>query len=160
MLAYAVTSSSGLFLRTLWALLLLAASLDAYNTRNYSKESWQLQIQGGQAQLVITNAQDIHAGEYSWMLRGRQRNYTDFILNVIGLATKKQEPTSLQVHDESPTTVRTEVIFVIITIIIIITGISAFAWYKHRHSLELHKYKFQATGPSHGSPGSPYLTLP
>lgn len=211
MLAYAVTSSSGLFLRTLWALLLLAASLDAYNTiwdncscteremsvyrgnrmvmacnisntfkevtinltacgktrtifnqmppGNYSKESWQLQIQGGQAQLVITNAQDIHAGEYSWMLHGRQRNYTDFILNVIGLATKKQEPTSLQVHDESPTTVRTEVIFVIITIIII-TGISAFAWYKHRHSLELHKYKFQATGPSHGSPGSPYLTLP
>lgn len=49
---------------------------------NYSEESWQLQIQGGQARLVITDAQGIHAGKYCWKLRGRQSNYTDFILNV------------------------------------------------------------------------------
>lgn len=51
---------------------------------NYSKGSWQLQIQGGQAQLVITDAQDIHAGKYWWKLRGKQTNYTDFTLNVTG----------------------------------------------------------------------------
>ncbi|OBS70983.1 hypothetical protein A6R68_00480, partial [Neotoma lepida] len=49
---------------------------------NYSNESWQLQIQGGQAQLVITDAQGIHAGSYLWQLHGRQRNYTNITLNV------------------------------------------------------------------------------
>lgn len=51
---------------------------------NYSKDSWQLQIQGGQAQLVITDAQDIHAGEYWWKLSGFQKNFTNFTLHVTG----------------------------------------------------------------------------
>lgn len=51
---------------------------------NYSKDSWQLQIQGGQAQLVITDAQDIHAGEYWWKLSGFQKNFTNFTLDVTG----------------------------------------------------------------------------
>lgn len=51
---------------------------------NYSNDSWQLQIQGGQAQLVITDAQDIHAGSYLWQLNGRQRRNMYLILNVTG----------------------------------------------------------------------------
>lgn len=210
---------SGLFPRMLWALLLLAASLNAYNkewdkpsctvpevsakrgdrvvmacnisntfrdvtitltageeTRtifekmppgNYSKDSWQLQIQGGQAQLVITDAQDIHAGEYWWKLSGFQKNFTNFTLHVTGLATDNQKPESLPVIAEPQTAVRTKAVsvIIIITALTIIAGMSAFAWYKHRRSLKLQGYKFQqiqtpVPGLSHGSPGGPYLILP
>lgn len=210
---------SGLFPRMLWALLLLAASLNAYNkewdkpsctvpevsakrgdrvvmacnisntfrdvtitltageeTRtifkkmppgNYSKDSWQLQIQGGQAQLVITDAQDIHAGEYWWKLSGFQKNFTNFTLHVTGLATDNQKPESLPVIAEPQTAVRTKAVsvIIIITALTIIAGMSAFAWYKHRRSLKLRGYKFQqiqtpVPGLSHGSPGGPYLILP
>lgn len=230
---------SGLFPRMLWALLLLAASLNAYNeewdepscsvpevsanrgdrvvmacnisntfrdvtitltareeTRtifekmppgNYSKGSWQLQIQGGQAQLVITDAQGIHAGEYWWKLRGFQKNFKNFTLDVTepqdrkeakgwkplmfsnsqGLATDNQKPESLPVSAEPQTAVRTEAVsvIIIITAFTIIAGMSAFAWYKHRRSLKLHGYKFQqiqipVPGLSHVSPGGPYLILP
>ncbi|EDM06926.1 secreted and transmembrane 1, isoform CRA_a [Rattus norvegicus] len=208
---------SGLFPRMLWALLLLAASLNAYNkewdepsctvpevsakrgdrvvmacnisntfrdvtitltageeTRtifkkmppgNYSKDSWQLQIQGGQAQLVITDAQDIHAGEYWWKLSGFQKNFTNFTLDVT--ATDNQKPESLPVIAEPQTAVRTKAVsvIIIITALTIIAGMSAFAWYKHRRSLKLRGYKFQqiqtpVPGLSHGSPGGPYLILP
>lgn len=209
---------SGLFPRMLWALLLLAASLNAYNkewdessctvpevsakrgdrvvmacnisntfrdvtitltageeTRtifekmppgNYSKDSWQLQIQGGQAQLVITDAQDIHAGEYWWKLSGFQKNFTNFTLHVTGLATDNQKPESLPIIAEPQTAVKTKAVSVIIiTALTIIAGMSAFAWYKHRRSLKLRGYKFQqiqipVPGLSHGSPGGPYLILP
>lgn len=212
---------SGLFPRMLWALLLLAASLNAYNEKwdkpsctvpevsakrgdrvvmacnisntfrdvtitltageetitifekmppgNYSKDSWQLQIQGGQAQLVITEAQGIHAGEYWWKLSGCQKNFKNFTLDVTGLATDNQKPESLPVIAEPQTAVRTEAVSVIIIVIItaftIIAGMSAFAWYKHRRSLKLRGYKFQqiqipVPGLSHGSPGGPYLILP
>lgn len=211
MLAYSGTSS-GLFPRMLWALLLLAASLNAtkedwdhpsctehevsvhrgdrvvmacnvstafrevtielaacgetttiFNQKppgNHSKDSWQLQIQGGQAQLVITDAQGIHAGVYLWTLCGFQRNYPNFTLNVTDPATDNQEPESLRVHAESLTAERTEVIFIIIittTIIPIIIGISAFAWYKRRHSPKLHR---QVSALSNESPGKSYLPLP
>lgn len=210
---------SGLFPRMLWALLLLAASLNAYNkewdeprctvpevsakrgdrvvmacnisntfrdvtitltageeTRtifekmppgNYSKDSWQLQIQGGQAQLVITDAQDIHAGEYWWKLSGFQKNFTKFTLDVTGLATDNQKPESLPVIAEPQTAVKTKAVsvIIIITAFTIIAGMSAFAWYKHRRSPKLREYKFQqiqipVPGLSHGSPGGPYLILP
>ncbi|KAL6057818.1 hypothetical protein STEG23_034021, partial [Scotinomys teguina] len=51
---------------------------------NYFKDSWQLQIQGGQAQLVITDAQDIHTGLYLWKLHGCQKSYGRTTLNVSG----------------------------------------------------------------------------
>lgn len=220
MLACSATYS-GLFPRVLWALLLLAAPLNAYNEKwdkpsctasevsanrgdrvvmacnisntfrevtitltayeetrtifekmppgNYSKDSWQLQIQGGQAQLVITDAQGIHAGEYTWMLRGFQKNFRSLTLSVTGLVPDNQEPESLQSRAESPTAVRTETTFIIVIAIItastIIAGISVFAWYKHRRSLKLRRYKFQpmeipVPGLSHGSPGGPYVILP
>lgn len=210
---------SGLFHRMLWALLLLAASLNAYNkewdepsctvpevsakrgdrvvmacnisntfrdvtitltageeTRtifekmppgNYSKDSWQLQIQGGQAQLVITDAQGIHAGEYWWKLSGFQKNFTNFTLDVTGLATDNQKPESLSIIAEPQTAVKTKAVsvIIIITSFTIIAGMSAFAWYKHRRSAKLQGYKFQqiqipVPGLSHGSPGGPYLILP
>lgn len=230
---------SGLFPRMLWALLLLAASLNAYNkewdkprctvpkvsakrgdrvvmacnisntfrdvsitltageeTRtifekmppgNYSKDSWQLQIQGGQAQLVITDAQGIHAGEYWWKLSGFQKNFTNFTLDVTGpqdqkeakgwkppifsdsqgLATDNQKPESLPIIAEPQTAVKTKAVsvIIIITSFTIIAGMSAFAWYKHRRSAKLRGYKFQqiqipVPGLSHGSPGGPYLILP
>lgn len=209
MLAYSVTPS-GLFPRMLWALLLLAASLNAYNKNwdhldctqhevtvdtgdrvvmacnisnpfrdvtieltaygktsiifnqmppgSYINNSWWLQIQGGQARLVITDTQGIHAGEYWWTLRGSQTNFKNFTLNVTGLATDNQELESLPVHAESLTAVRTEVIsIIIITTIIIITGISVYAWYKHHHSLKLRRYKLQSES---GYPGSPTWHCP
>ncbi|XP_051013848.1 secreted and transmembrane protein 1b-like [Acomys russatus] len=131
--AYSITSA-GLIPSMLWALLLLAASLNAQNqswdrlkctepkmsvlrgnrvlmacnisntfqyvtiewtafgkTRtifnkmspgNYRRDAWQLQIQGGWAQLVITDAQDTHAGQYLWVLRGLQKNITSFTLSI------------------------------------------------------------------------------
>lgn len=210
---------SGLFPRMLWALLLLAASLNAYNkewdkprctvpkvsakrgdrvvmacnisntfrdvsitltageeTRtifekmppgNYSKDSWHLQIQGGQAQLVITDAQGIHAGEYWWKLSGFQKNFTNFTLDVTGLATDNQKPESLPIIAEPQTAVKTKAVsvIIIITSFTIIAGMSAFAWYKHRRSEKLRGYKFQqiqipVPALSHGSPGGPYLILP
>lgn len=214
MLACSATYS-GLFPRMLWALLLLAASLNAYNeewdkpsctasevsanrgdrvamacnisntfrevtitltaceeTRtifekmppgNYSKDSWHLQIQGGQAQLVITDAQGIHAGEYTWMLRGFQKHFRSLTLNVT--VPDNQEPERLQVRAESPAAVRTEaIIIIVITASTILAGISVFAWYKRRRSLKLRRYKFQqmqipVPGLSHGSPGGPYVIL-
>lgn len=203
----------------LWALLLLAASLNAYNKKwdepsctvpkvsakrgdrvvmacnisntfrdvsitltageetrtifekmppgNYSKDSWHLQIQGGQAQLVITDAQGIHAGEYWWKLRGFQKNFTNFTLDVTGLATDNQKPESLPIIAEPQTAVKTKAVsvIIIITSFTIIAGMSAFAWYKHRRSAKLRGYKFQqiqipVPALSHGSPGGPYLILP
>lgn len=51
---------------------------------SYINNSWWLQIQGGQARLVITDTQGIHAGEYWWTLRGSQTNFKNFTLNVTG----------------------------------------------------------------------------
>ncbi|XP_047398815.1 secreted and transmembrane protein 1A-like isoform X2 [Sciurus carolinensis] len=48
----------------------------------FSRAGWQLQVQGGQAQLVIAAAQDAHAGLYLWRLQGLQRNYKVTSLNV------------------------------------------------------------------------------
>uniref|UniRef100_A0A8C6Q7Y7 Secreted and transmembrane protein 1 n=1 Tax=Nannospalax galili TaxID=1026970 RepID=A0A8C6Q7Y7_NANGA len=48
----------------------------------FSRGGWQLQIQGGQAQLVIQDAQDAHAGLYFWQLHGRQRENKNITLNV------------------------------------------------------------------------------
>ncbi|XP_028740827.2 secreted and transmembrane protein 1b isoform X1 [Peromyscus leucopus] len=115
---------------------------------NYSNDSWQLQIQGGQAQLVITDAQDIHAGSYLWQLNGRQRRNMYLILNVTELATANQDPESLEVSAEPPSAVSKEVGIIVVGVfsIIIIIGISEFAWYKHSHLLRCHR--FVVPGPS------------
>nr|Q9JL59.1 RecName: Full=Secreted and transmembrane protein 1b; AltName: Full=Protein K-12; Flags: Precursor [Mus musculus]AAF30406.1 SECTM1 [Mus musculus]AAH10805.1 Sectm1b protein [Mus musculus] len=211
MLAYSVTSS-GLFPRMLWALLLLAASLNAHNDvwdepcctehevsvnrgsrvvmacnisnnlrdvtielvtsektsiifnhtppGNYSKDSWQLHIQGVQAQLVITDAQDKHSGNYSWKLHGFQAEFKNFNLTVNAADRQKTEDLPVtKVPDKPPTAVRTEVIIIIaIATTIIITGIGVFVWYKQFPVAP----QIQMSVPCliHGSPGIPYLTLP
>nr|XP_048285301.1 secreted and transmembrane protein 1A-like [Myodes glareolus]XP_048285302.1 secreted and transmembrane protein 1A-like [Myodes glareolus] len=45
-------------------------------------EGWELQVQGGQAQLVINDTQDVHTGLYSWYLRGCQGDFRNVTLNV------------------------------------------------------------------------------
>ncbi|CAH6776579.1 secreted and transmembrane protein 1b [Phodopus roborovskii] len=130
---------------------------------NYFNDSWQLHIQGSQAQLVIAEVQDIHAGQYLWRLRGNQRPPDQFILlNVTDLDTAHQEePESLGVIAESPPTVRTDIIITVIVVIIIITiGTTAFAWYKHSRSPKCHRYEVPVPYLSHGSTHSLYLTLP
>ncbi|XP_036051234.1 secreted and transmembrane protein 1b-like [Onychomys torridus] len=113
---------------------------------NYLNDSWQLQIQGGQAQLVITDAQDIHAGSYLWQLNGRQRRTMHLILHVTDLATANQDPKSLQISAEPTSAVSTEVtIIIVIFSSSIIIGISAFAWYMHSHLLRRHR--FEVPGP-------------
>lgn len=152
---------------------------------NYYRDAWRLQIQGGQAQLVITDVQDIHAGQYLWVLRGLQRNITRFILNVAepqdqeeadfqgrltfsncqvlihssspDLTTNNQEPEAIPTSAEPLSASRTMVIIVVL-FIFIVTGIGVFAWYKHHCSLRRHRVPVPVL--SQGSPFSPYLTLP
>ncbi|XP_021069778.1 secreted and transmembrane protein 1b-like [Mus pahari] len=215
MLAYSVTTS-GLFPRMLWALLLLAASLNAYNdvwdnphctarevsvdrgsrvvmacnisnnlrdvtiklttsgktiiifnqmpSGNYSKDSWQLYIQGGQAQLVIMDAQGKHSGEYCWKLRGFQAEFKNFNLTVN--VTDRQKPEDLPilaVHEDLPVPSdhdkhRTAVIVnIIIATTFIITGISVFAWNKQLSVAP--QRQMSVPGLTHGSPGISYLIL-
>uniref|UniRef100_A0A8C2QPP9 Secreted and transmembrane 1B n=1 Tax=Cricetulus griseus TaxID=10029 RepID=A0A8C2QPP9_CRIGR len=133
-----------------------------FNTKppgNYFNDSWQLQIQGGQAYLVITDVQDIHAGQYVWRLNGNQRPPDQFIV------LNDQEPESLQVIAEPPPAVHTDVtivmiIIIIIIVVVVIIGIIAFAWYKHYGSRKHHRYEVLGPGLSPGSPHSPYLALP
>ncbi|XP_042552526.1 secreted and transmembrane protein 1 isoform X2 [Dipodomys spectabilis] len=56
---------------------------------HFSRGEWQLQVQGGQAQLVVRAAQDSHAGLYLWHLYGHQRNSRVIILHVSGTKTKR-----------------------------------------------------------------------
>jgi hypothetical protein len=51
---------------------------------HFSRDGWQLQVQGGQAQLVIEAAQDSHAGQYLWRLHGLQACNKITTLNVSG----------------------------------------------------------------------------
>lgn len=53
---------------------------------HFSRSGWELQVQGGQAQLVIKDTQDVHAGLYLWGLHGRQRYYSNVSLSVSGEA--------------------------------------------------------------------------
>lgn len=50
----------------------------------FSRDGWQLQVQGGVAQLVIKGTRDSHAGLYTWHLVGRQRNNRQVTLEVSG----------------------------------------------------------------------------
>ncbi|XP_029402335.1 secreted and transmembrane protein 1A-like isoform X3 [Mus pahari] len=49
---------------------------------NFSWHGWELQVRGGQAQLVIKDTQDNHTGIYLWQLHGGQRYYTNTVLNI------------------------------------------------------------------------------
>ncbi|CAH6776580.1 Sectm1a [Phodopus roborovskii] len=49
---------------------------------NFNFSGWELQVQGGQARLMIENTQEVHTGLYFWQLHGRQRHFSNFTLNV------------------------------------------------------------------------------
>ncbi|KAL1780293.1 secreted and transmembrane protein 1A-like [Sigmodon hispidus] len=108
---------------------------------NYSNDSWQLQIQGGQSQLIITDAQNIHAGLYLWRLWGRQKNYRSTILNVSEPSNKNETkdmkdfispPVSSPQLEARPETL----VGVVVTVILILglAAISALICYRHHHS--------------------------
>ncbi|XP_064225803.1 secreted and transmembrane protein 1 isoform X1 [Aotus nancymaae] len=48
----------------------------------FSRDDWQLWVQGGVAQLLIKGVRDSHAGLYVWHLRGHQRNNRYITLEV------------------------------------------------------------------------------
>lgn len=154
---------------------------------NYYRDALRLQIQGGQAQLVITDVQDIHAGQYFFRVHGLQRTITKFILNVAelqdqeeadcqgrltfsdcqgrltfsdcqDLTTNNQKPETARTSVEPPPASRMQVTIVVLFIIFLITGIGVFAWYKHRCSLRCHRVPEPVL--SQGSPCRPYLPLP
>lgn len=79
-------------------------------------------------------------------------------ISALDLTTDSQEPMSLQVSTRRPSSVKQGVMIIVFIIIIIIIGTGLFAWYTHHPSLTLHKVPVFCT--SHGSPGSPYMTLP
>ncbi|XP_055448391.1 secreted and transmembrane protein 1 isoform X2 [Psammomys obesus] len=82
----------------------------------FSQSGWELRVQGGQAQLVIEDTQDVHAGLYLWGLHGRQRYYSNVTLSV-------SEPS----HEDEVTDVRVSEAS---------TGISALVCYRHHCSWE------------------------
>lgn len=51
---------------------------------NSRLDDWELQVQGGQARLMINDTQDVHTGLYLWQLHGHQRDYKNFTLTVSG----------------------------------------------------------------------------
>ncbi|KAG3268229.1 secreted and transmembrane 1, transcript variant X3 [Ictidomys tridecemlineatus] len=67
----------------------------------FSRDGWTLQVHGGQAQLVITAAQDAHAGQYEWRLRGLQRTTRATYLNVSGTASQVPGSERLQARSQA-----------------------------------------------------------
>lgn len=128
---------------------------------SYFKDSWHLQIQEGHAQLVITDVQDIHAGEYLWRLHGFQRQDESLTLNVTDLDTTNQKPESLQVNAEPPSSGSNWVIVLISVVFVTsITGVSVYACCKCSRSPKYHRYEVPGPDLSHGFPGGPHQTLP
>lgn len=145
---------------------------------NFSKDGWQLRNLGGQALLMINEAQAIHAGNYSWKLYGHQPIFRKTFLNVS--EPQDQEEATSQRHSVvsnsqdspavaqkmrsfqvnvgplSPGTVGAITVIVIILILALI-----FAWYKCHHGQKLQQIRAFPPGLSHGwePPCNAYLTL-
>ncbi|XP_008828883.1 secreted and transmembrane protein 1A isoform X1 [Nannospalax galili] len=146
---------------------------------NASEDGWQLQIHGGQAQLVINNVQDIHTGQYQWRLHGCQAEIMNIFLNIsesqdqeeaIGqrrsMSSSSQDslPTAEKL-ESSPSSGRKEtitiVVIVTIIIIILILGITH-AWHKHHHMQKFQQIRASVPDLRDESepPSGAYLPLP
>lgn len=91
-------------------------------------KGWELQVQGGQAQLVINHTQDVHTGLYSWYLRGCQGDFRNVTLNVSDpLIQPKRVP--LEAEPETLTGVLVAVI-----LILGLAGIGTLICYKRHRS--------------------------
>ncbi|KAL4834616.1 hypothetical protein H8958_006317 [Nasalis larvatus] len=84
----------------------------------FSRDGWQLQVQGGVAQLVIKGTRDSHAGLYTWHLVGRQRNNRQVTLEVSGA-----EPQSAPEAGSWTVPVVVTAIFILLALTVM------FAWY-------------------------------
>uniref|UniRef100_A0A7N9CL76 Protein K-12 n=1 Tax=Macaca fascicularis TaxID=9541 RepID=A0A7N9CL76_MACFA len=89
----------------------------------FSRDGWQLQVQGGVAQLVIKGTRDSHAGLYTWHLVGRQRNNRQVTLEVSGA-----EPQSTPDAGSWPVPVVVTAVFILLVLTVM------FAWYRCRCS--------------------------
>ncbi|XP_051038458.1 secreted and transmembrane protein 1A isoform X1 [Phodopus roborovskii] len=106
---------------------------------NFNFSGWELQVQGGQARLMIENTQEVHTGLYFWQLHGRQRHFSNFTLNV-SAEPSNQEPTDVPPSgavkhfqkEARPDTL----VGVVVTVVLVLglTGIGALICYRHHHS--------------------------
>uniref|UniRef100_A0A8D2K0Q3 Protein K-12 n=1 Tax=Theropithecus gelada TaxID=9565 RepID=A0A8D2K0Q3_THEGE len=105
---------------------------------HFSRDGWQLQVQGGVAQLVIEGTRDSHAGLYTWHLVGRQRNNRQVTLEVSGA-----EPQSTPDAGSWPVPVVVTAVFILLVLTVM------FAWYRCRCSQqrrEGHNLEFPSQG--------------
>uniref|UniRef100_A0A2K5NKA7 Protein K-12 n=1 Tax=Cercocebus atys TaxID=9531 RepID=A0A2K5NKA7_CERAT len=96
----------------------------------FSRDGWQLQVQGGVAQLVIKGTRDSHAGLYTWHLVGRQRNNRQVTLEVSGA-----EPQSTPDAGSWPVPVVVTAVFILLVLTVM------FAWYRCRCSQQRREMK-------------------
>ncbi|XP_077897485.1 secreted and transmembrane protein 1 isoform X5 [Ictidomys tridecemlineatus] len=97
----------------------------------FSRDGWTLQVHGGQAQLVITAAQDAHAGQYEWRLRGLQRTTRATYLNVSGTAS--QVPGSERLQARSQATPQS-MVGALVAVLLLILAVGSLGWCWRRRS--------------------------
>ncbi|XP_028740839.1 secreted and transmembrane protein 1A-like isoform X1 [Peromyscus leucopus] len=68
---------------------------------NFHWGGWEFHVQGGQAQLVIKDTQDIHTGLYLWQLHGRQKVFKNITLDV-SEPSNKDEATDTRLSTSPP----------------------------------------------------------
>lgn len=109
---------------------------------NFSWSGWELQVQGGQAQLVIKDTQNDHTGIYLWQLHGRQRYYRNITLNILE-PSNEDEVTDTRLYTpfpdhakSSPIEGKPGTLVGVITVILIlgVAGSITFIYYRHRRS--------------------------
>ncbi|XP_028740840.1 secreted and transmembrane protein 1A-like isoform X2 [Peromyscus leucopus] len=110
---------------------------------NFHWGGWEFHVQGGQAQLVIKDTQDIHTGLYLWQLHGRQKVFKNITLDV-SEPSNKDEATDTRLSTSPPDPVKSPqqearpktLVGVVVTVILILglAGISTLICYRHHRS--------------------------
>lgn len=107
---------------------------------NFRFDGWELQVQGGQARLMIKDTQDVHTGLYFWHLHGLQRNYRFTTLNVSEPANKERtdatpsDPVKHSQQEVGPDTLTLVGVLVTVILILGLTGIGALICYRRHRS--------------------------
>ncbi|XP_046319249.1 secreted and transmembrane protein 1 isoform X2 [Marmota monax] len=129
----------------------------------FSRGGWKLQVHGGRARLVITAAQDAHAGQYVWHLRGLQRTNRATYLNVsesqdqeeaAGLrpstppwGTASQVPGSERLQARSQATPQA-MVGAPVAVLLLILVVGSLGWCWHRRSLKLVQMRGASWSPA------------
>ncbi|XP_048652888.1 secreted and transmembrane protein 1 isoform X3 [Marmota marmota marmota] len=111
----------------------------------FSGGGWKLQVHGGQARLVITAAQDAHAGQYLWHLQGLQRTNRATYLNVSGTAS--QVPGSERLQARSQATPQA-MVGALVAVLLLILVVGSLGWCWHRRSLKLVQMRGASWSPA------------